>query len=183
MLNVLGLLDRPTAGTYELDGVDTGALSDAERTVLRGSAIGFVFQSYHLLQHRSSTENVQIALMYNGVRRHKRPAIADEALSRVGMIHKRHVLPNRLSGGERQRVAIARALAVQPSLLLCDEPTGNLDSDNAESVLQLIEAVNREGITVLIVTHDPNVAQRADRTVRMADGIVTQEPVSGVASI
>jgi putative ABC transport system ATP-binding protein len=172
LLNVLGLLDRPTCGTYLLDGIDTGGLGERARTECRGRSIGFVFQAYHLLAHRTAAENVAVALLYNGVRRAERPRIAAEALARVGLADRRHALPSQLSGGERQRVAIARALAVEPSLLLCDEPTGNLDSANAAGVLDLIAALHAEGMTVVVITHDTATARRATRTITLRDGVV-----------
>ncbi|MFF3760345.1 ABC transporter ATP-binding protein [Streptomyces sp. NPDC002185] len=172
-LNIAGLLDAPTAGTYLLDGIDTGALRDAHRTALRGRRIGFVFQSFHLLPQRSALENVTIALVYNGVPRRERAARAREALEQVGLGHRVDALPTRMSGGERQRVAIARALVTRPSLLLCDEPTGNLDTANADSVLALLESLHADGMTVLVITHDPLVAARAARTVTIRDGVLS----------
>lgn len=162
-LNIVGLLDAPTGGTYLLDGIDTGALRDADRTALRGLRIGFVFQSFHLLPQRSALENVTLALVYDGTPRRERRARARHALEQVGLGHRIDALPTRLSGGERQRVAIARALVTRPSLLLCDEPTGNLDTANADSVLALLERLHADGMTVLVITHDPLVAARADR--------------------
>ena len=173
-LNVAGLLDASTHGTYLLDGHDTGALRDADRTALRGRRIGFVFQAFHLLPHRSALENVALSMMYNGVARPERMARARQALIRVGLGHRLDGLPTRLSGGERQRVAIARALAGGPSLLLCDEPTGNLDSANAHTVLELLEELHAEGLTVVLITHDPEVAARGGRTVSVRDGVLTE---------
>ncbi|MEU7036838.1 ABC transporter ATP-binding protein [Streptomyces sp. NPDC046237] len=169
-LNIAGLLDAPTTGTYLLDGIDTGTLRDADRTALRGRRIGFVFQSFHLLPQRSALENVTLALVYNGAPRRERAARAREALEQVGLGHRVDTLPTRLSGGERQRVAVARALVTRPSLLLCDEPTGNLDTANADAVLALLEKLHAEGMTVLVITHDPAVAARARRTVTIRDG-------------
>ncbi|GGO43104.1 ABC transporter ATP-binding protein [Streptomyces lasiicapitis] len=175
-LNIVGLLDAPTAGTYLLDGVDTGTLPDAGRTALRGRRIGFVFQSFHLLPHRSAVENVCLAMLYNAVAvRRERTALAREALSRVGLGHRYDALPTRLSGGERQRVAIARALVARPALLLCDEPTGNLDSATADSVLGLLDELHADGMTVVVITHDPGVAGRAPRTITIRDGFLTEE--------
>ncbi|MFF9064033.1 ABC transporter ATP-binding protein [Streptomyces sp. NPDC014891] len=173
-LNIAGLLDTPTTGTLLLDGIDTGRLGDAERTTLRGRRIGFVFQAFHLLPHRSARENVELAMVYSGVPREERTRRAGEALSRVGLGHRTEALPTRMSGGERQRVAIARALAARPSLLLCDEPTGNLDTGNADAVLGLLEALNAEGITIVLITHDPAVAARGRRTVTIRDGVLTE---------
>ncbi|MFD8207458.1 ABC transporter ATP-binding protein [Streptomyces sp. NPDC059695] len=172
-LNIAGLLDAPTTGTYLLDGIDTGTLRDAHLTALRGRRIGFVFQSFHLLPQRSALENVTIALVYNGVPRRERAARAREALEQVGLGHRVDALPTRMSGGERQRVAIARALVTRPSLLLCDEPTGNLDTANADSVLALLESLHADGMTVLVITHDPQVAARAARTVTIRDGVLS----------
>ncbi|BCJ47113.1 peptide ABC transporter ATP-binding protein [Actinoplanes ianthinogenes] len=171
-LNVVGLLDRPTAGVYRLDGFDTATLPERDRTALRGRRIGFVFQSFHLLRHRSVVENVTMAMVYTGVSRRDRAGLALETLDRVGLTHRAYARAGHLSGGESQRVAIARALVNRPSLLLCDEPTGNLDSASAAAVLALIEELNDGGLTVLMVTHDQQVAGRAHRSVLIKDGIL-----------
>ncbi|WP_327073729.1 ABC transporter ATP-binding protein [Kitasatospora purpeofusca] len=171
-LNIIGLLDEPTSGSYLLDGIDTAAVKDAERTALRGTRIGFVFQSFHLLSHRTARENVELAMVYQRTARGSRQQRAEQALCRVGLGHRLDALPSRLSGGERQRVAIARALAAQPSLLLCDEPTGNLDSQTAASVLDLLDGLNRDGMTVVVITHDAEVARRGRRTITIRDGQV-----------
>ncbi|MER5664737.1 ABC transporter ATP-binding protein [Streptomyces mirabilis] len=173
-LNIAGLLDAPTVGSYHLDGVDTGALPDADRTALRGRRIGFVFQSFHLLPHRSATENVLLAMVYNTKARADRQKRAREALARVGLDHRADALPTRLSGGERQRVAIARALVARPAVLLCDEPTGNLDTATAESVLALLDELHRDGMTLMVITHDPLVAARGQRTVTIRDGVLSE---------
>ncbi|MFD0148334.1 ABC transporter ATP-binding protein [Streptomyces sp. NPDC127132] len=180
-LNVAGLLDAPTEGTYLLDGIDTAALSDADRTALRGRRIGFVFQAFHLMPHRSATENVMLSMVYSAVPRAERRTRARDALQRVGLAHRFDALPGRLSGGERQRVAIARALAGRPSLLLCDEPTGNLDSGNAETVLALLGELHASGMTVVVITHDRDVAARAGRTVTIRDGILSEQPEAGAS--
>jgi putative ABC transport system ATP-binding protein len=169
-LNVVGLLDEPTEGRYRLGGVDVGALSDRRRTALRGHAIGFVFQSFHLLPHRTALENVALALVYNGSSRADRKARSMAALYDVGLSHRAGALSAHLSGGERQRVAIARALVSAPQLLLCDEPTGNLDSKNAADVLGLIQRLHNDGQTVVLITHDLEVAGQAQRCVRIQDG-------------
>lgn len=184
-LNIAGLLDLPTRGAYLLDGTDTGALGDAGRTALRGSRIGFVFQAFHLMPHRSAMENVMLAMVYNRVPRAERAPRAREALERVGLGHRARALPTRLSGGERQRVAIARALVARPSLLLCDEPTGNLDTATADSVLGLLDELHADGITMVVITHDPAVAARGGRTVAIRDGVLREveavEAVGGVS--
>jgi len=170
LLNVLGLLDRPTSGRYLLDGIDTADLGDAARAAERGRRIGFVFQSFHLLSYRTVEENVGLSELYLGTNRKDRRRRAIEALERVGLSHRLGFEPVRLSGGERQRVAIARAVLGDPSLLLCDEPTGNLDSVNTASVLDLFDDLRAQGITILVITHDAEVAARAQRRVRMVDG-------------
>ena len=169
-LNLIGLLDAPTEGSYSFEGVDVGALSDRRRTALRGSAIGFVFQSFHLLPHRTAVENVALALLYNGSSRADRKDRAMKALGDVGLSQRAMALSAHLSGGERQRVAIARALVNAPRLLLCDEPTGNLDSKNASEVLSLIQDLHGRGQTVVLITHDLSVADRAQRRVQIQDG-------------
>jgi macrolide transport system ATP-binding/permease protein len=172
LLNVLGCLDRPTSGTYLIDGIDVAGLSENERTATRARSIGFVFQAFHLLGHRTALENVMLAEMYAGGERAGRRERAQDALERVGMAHRRDFLPTRLSGGEQQRVAIARALLGSPRLLLCDEPTGNLDSVSTESLMLLFDALARQGLTLVVVTHDEGVAAHAQRVVRMVDGEV-----------
>ena len=174
LLNVLGLLDRPTGGTCLLDGIDTAGLSDRQRAGVRGRRIGFVFQSFHLLSHRPVEENVMLAELYRGESRSGRYDRAVAALERVGLGHRIGFLPTRLSGGERQRVAIARAIVGQPSLLLCDEPTGNLDSENTLSVLALFDQLRDQGLTIVVITHDSDVAAHARRHFRMVDGRLTE---------
>jgi putative ABC transport system ATP-binding protein len=174
LLHVMGLLDRPTGGTYRLDGLDTRAMSERERAAWRGRRIGFVFQAFHLLAQRSVAENVELAMVYTGVPRRHRAERAREALDRVGLGHRVAFSPATLSGGERQRVAIARALVGGPSLLLADEPTGNLDSATASSILDLFDDLHRDGLTLAVVTHDEAVSRRAQRRVRTVDGSVRE---------
>ncbi|WP_026423473.1 ABC transporter ATP-binding protein [Actinokineospora inagensis] len=169
-LNLVGLLDTPTEGQYLIDGVDVGSLPERVRMSMRAERIGFVFQSFHLLPHRTAVENVMLGSLYLGRRRADRQRAAAAVLERVGLAPRAGALAGELSGGERQRVAIARALVADPSLLLCDEPTGNLDSASAARVLDLIEEVHRSGQTVVVVTHDPSVAARARRQVTIHDG-------------
>ncbi len=174
LLHLLGLLDTPTGGRYLLDGVDTGALPDRDRSALRGRRIGFVFQAFHLLPYRTAEENVLLAQLYNRTPRAQRRAAAQDALQRVGLGHRIDAASTTLSGGERQRVAIARALVNRPSLLLCDEPTGNLDSRSAGAVMELIDALHADGFTIVVISHDANVAARANRTVAIMDGLLSE---------
>lgn len=170
LLNVLGLLDRPTEGTYRFNGVDVNGLDDLARAGLRGREIGFIFQAFHLLPHRSVLENVMLAELYMGASRRGRRQRALAALERVGLGDRADFLPTRLSGGQRQRAAIARSLMGDPSLLLCDEPTGNLDTKSAANVLDILGDLSSDGLTLVVITHDENVAGRADRRVRIIDG-------------
>jgi ABC-type lipoprotein export system ATPase subunit len=175
LLNILGCLDRQTSGTYLFEAIDVGGLSDDQRAALRAQGIGFVFQTFNLLAHRTVLENVMLAEVYRGIGSEGRAERAHAALERVGMTPREGFLPTRLSGGEQQRVAIARALMGDPSVLLCDEPTGNLDSVNSDSVLALFDGLGEAGLTLVIVTHDHSVAARARRRVRIVDGRLTEE--------
>jgi macrolide transport system ATP-binding/permease protein len=178
LLHVLGCLDRPTSGSYFLDGIDTAGLTDDQRAGLRSQRIGFVFQSFQLLRHRTVLENVMLSEVYRKQSRVGRRARALAAIERVGLSHRADFLPVKLSGGEQQRVAIARALAGSPSLLLCDEPTGNLDSKTSANLLDLLEKLNKEGLTLVVVTHDEHVAERAGRRVQIIDGRLTDLPTT-----
>lgn len=179
LLNILGCLDRPTSGSYFLDGIDTAELSDSERAGLRSHRIGFVFQAFHLLPHRTVLENVMLAEVYRKQPQRGRRERARAALERVGLGHRVDFFPTKLSGGEKQRVAIARALIGSPSLLLCDEPTGNLDSKSSADLLALFDRLNQEGVTLVVVTHDENVANRAGRRVHIIDGKLTEMTMEG----
>jgi macrolide transport system ATP-binding/permease protein len=170
LLHILGCLDRPTSGSYFFEGIDTATLSDKERAGLRSRRIGFVFQSFQLLPYRSVLENVMLSEVYRKQSHRGRRERALAAIERVGLSHRADFLPTKLSGGEKQRVAIARALIGSPSLLLCDEPTGNLDSKSTVDLLDLFETLNQQGLTLVIVTHDENVAKRATRRVHIIDG-------------
>lgn len=176
LLNVIGCLDHPTSGRYLIDGIDTTRLSDRERAGLRAQRIGFVFQSFHLLPYRTVVENVMLAEVYRKQSPSGRRERALAALERVGLGHRVEFLPMKLSGGERQRVAIARALVGSPSLLLCDEPTGNLDSKSTAALLDLLKKLNDEGLTLVTVTHDENVARRGSRRVHIVDGRLAALP-------
>lgn len=173
-LNVVGLLDRPTEGTYRLGGLDTRDLSEGQRTAFRGRRVGFVFQAFHLLSHRTAEENVALAMLYSGIGRAERNERAREALHRVGLGQRINSMPSTMSGGERQRVAIARAVVSRPGLLLCDEPTGNLDSETAATVLELLGEINEAGQTVIVITHDLRVAKQAQRRLSITDGTLTE---------
>jgi macrolide transport system ATP-binding/permease protein len=173
LLNIIGCLDRPTSGSFFFDGIDVAKLTDKQRAGLRSRRIGFVFQSFHLLPYRSVLENVMLAEVYGKQSRRGRRDRALAAIERVGLSHRADFMPSKLSGGERQRVAIARALVASPSLLLCDEPTGNLDTKSSASILDLFEQLNRQGLTLVIVSHDENVANRAGRRAHIVDGLLT----------
>jgi putative ABC transport system ATP-binding protein len=173
LMHLLGGLDRPTSGRLLLGGRDVSTLSAAELAQLRNEVIGFVFQSFHLLARTSARDNVALPLIYRGLRRSERHRRAEEMLARVGLAHRFDHRPNQLSGGEQQRVAIARALVTEPSVLLADEPTGNLDSRSGEAVLALLEELNVErGVALAVVTHDSAVAARARREITMRDGLI-----------
>ena len=174
MLNLLGLLDRPTVGEYRLAGALTGDLSENQRANLRAHRLGFVFQAFHLLPRRKVIENVMLPLLYSGAPRGDREWRAREALDRVGLTHRADFLPGLLSGGERQRVAVARAVVTRPRVLLADEPTGNLDQTTTGEIMNLFEEMNADGLTLVIITHDDDVARRAHRTVRIADGRLSE---------
>lgn len=174
LLHLLGLLDAPTAGSYLLDGLNTSTLDDKDRSALRGTRIGFVFQAFHLLPYRTALENVMLAQLYNCTPRGGRLRAAVDALHAVGLGHRLDALPTTLSGGECQRVAIARALVNQPSLVLCDEPTGNLDSRNAATLMELLDRLNAAGFTIVVITHDPGVAAHASRTIAISDGVLSE---------
>jgi putative ABC transport system ATP-binding protein len=178
LLGILGCLDRPTTGSYRLAGQEVSALDETRRARVRAERIGFVFQAYNLLPRSTAFRNVELPLVYAGVSARERRGRALEALGEVGLADRAHHLPTQLSGGEQQRAAIARALVVHPSVVLLDEPTGNLDSASAEEVLTILERVNRQGATMVIVTHSSEVASRASRVLRLADGqVVADEPV------
>jgi putative ABC transport system ATP-binding protein len=175
ILNLLGCLDTPSRGRYRLDGHDVQDLSDDARARLRNREIGFVFQSFQLLHRGSAQRNVALPLIYRGVPARERETRAQRALARVGLAGRCKHRPDQLSGGQRQRTAIARALVTEPSLLLCDEPTGNLDSATSEDVLALFHQLHAEGNTILIVTHEPTIAERCPRAIRIFDGKIVHD--------
>lgn len=170
LMNIIGCLDKPTSGNYELAGENVAKLKDKELSDLRLKSIGFVFQSFHLMPRESAVENVSLPLSYAGVKKKERKARAIKALERVGLGDRVNFKPTQLSGGQKQRVAIARAMVNNPKLLLADEPTGALDSKSGEQIMELFEQLNEEGVTVVMITHDPKIAAKAKRIVRIIDG-------------
>ncbi|GAB2574662.1 macrolide export ATP-binding/permease protein MacB [Paractinoplanes abujensis] len=174
LMHLLGGLDRPSGGTLLIGGRDVSTLNPAEMAKLRNETIGFVFQSFHLLSRTTARDNVALPLVYRGAGRRERRERATAMLERVGLAHRLDHRPNQMSGGEQQRVAIARALVTDPSVLLADEPTGNLDSATGQSVLALLESLNDDGVAVVLVTHDREVAARAQRQIVMKDGVIVQ---------
>jgi putative ABC transport system ATP-binding protein len=177
LLNILGCLDLPTTGHYFLGGEDVASLSQSALALVRGRRVGFVFQTFELLPRATALKNVELQLIYARVPRRRERAV--EALKRVGLGERMSHRPNQLSGGQRQRVAVARALAQQPDILLADEPTGNLDSKTGQEILALFEQLNREGQTIVIVTHDASVAGRCRRIIRLSDGRVVSDETVG----
>jgi putative ABC transport system ATP-binding protein len=177
LLAILGLLDSPSAGNYWLDGKPVADLSFAKRAQIRNREIGFIFQSFNLIGDLTVYENVELPLTYRGISGAERKTMVTEALEKVDMAHRAKHLPSQLSGGQQQRVAVARAVAGKPLILLADEPTGNLDSSNGESVMQLLQDLNQSGTTICIVTHDPRYAQHANRTINLFDGCIVRNIV------
>jgi putative ABC transport system ATP-binding protein len=178
LLSILGLLDTPTDGTYMLNGRAVANLTAAERARTRNREIGFIFQSFNLIGDLTVYENVELPLTYRGMKPAERRTRVEEALEKVGMAHRARHLPSQLSGGQQQRVAVARAVAGNPSILLADEPTGNLDSKNGEAVMQLLQELHRGGATIGMVTHDPRYARHADRSIHLFDGRIVEENVA-----
>ena len=182
-MNLLGCLDKPSAGRYVLGGRDVAELDKDELALLRNRTIGFVFQGFNLLPRMSLLENVALPLIYCGIEREERQLRAQELLAKVGLEDKANSMPNKISGGQQQRVAIARALVNHPRLLLADEPTGNLDSHTSEEIMALFEELNREGITIVLVTHEADIARHAKRQVHFHDGyIVSDQLTQGVTA-
>ncbi len=177
LMNIVGCLDRPTSGTYLLDGVDVSQLDRDARAVIRNAKIGFVFQSFNLLARTSAVENVELPLLYGefGWSRAQRHNAAMDALRRVGLEQRAQNGPSQLSGGQQQRVAIARALVTDPAILLADEPTGNLDSRTSEEIMGIFQALNDDGKTVVLITHEPDIAEHAKRIVHVRDGLIQQD--------
>ena len=177
LMNIVGCLDRPTSGSYLLDNVDVSRLDRDERAVIRNAKIGFVFQSFNLLARTSAVENVELPLLYGefGWSREKRRTAALDALRRVGLQDRAQNGPSQLSGGQQQRVAIARALVTDPAILLADEPTGNLDSRTSEEIMGIFQTLNDDGKTIVLITHEPDIAEHAKRIVHVRDGLIQQD--------
>jgi putative ABC transport system ATP-binding protein len=175
LMNILGCLDTPTGGRYEIDGVDVSQMDEDDLSDLRNRKIGFVFQSFNLVPRTSALVNVELPLAYAGLRGAQRRARAERALRSVGMGHRLNHQPAELSGGQQQRVAVARAIVTNPALILADEPTGNLDSHSSEDVLRIFARLNEEGRTVVLITHEPDVAEQAKRVIRLSDGEIVED--------
>ncbi len=175
LLNILGLLDSPTEGTYMLDGKDVSHMNEDDRTDLRKGRLGFVFQSFNLIDELSVVENVELPLLYMGTPRKERRRLVDEVVERVAMSHRAQHFPAQLSGGQQQRVAIARAVISRPQIILADEPTGNLDSKHGKEVMELLKELHNEGTTIIMVTHSQHDANYADRVVNLFDGEIVSE--------
>lgn len=175
LMNIIGCLDRTTAGYYELDGVGISALSDIELAKIRNKKIGFVFQSFNLLPKLTALKNVELPMIYAGISKNERKKLAIDALEKVGLSDRIDHLPNELSGGQKQRVAIARALVNEPSIVLADEPTGNLDSVSGEDIMEIFQKLNDEGVTVLVVTHERDIAEHTKRIINFRDGLIIKD--------
>lgn len=178
LMNILGCLDTPSRGKYLLNGTDVSHMSDNELAQIRNKEIGFIFQTFNLLARNTSLENVALPLVYAGVGKKERLAIARESLKSVGLADRVDHKPNELSGGQRQRVAIARALVNKPAIILADEPTGNLDTKTSHEIMDLLEEIHQQGNTVIIVTHEEDIAKRAKRIVRLRDGLIESDSIT-----
>lgn len=179
LLNILGCLDRPTAGSYSFAGEETSTVSETDLSRIRGRQIGFVFQFFHLVPRLTAAANVELPMVFAGIPPDERQQRVSEALAVVGLTPRATHRPDQLSGGEQQRVAIARAIVMNPSLLLADEPTGNLDSVSGGEIVNLIEGMNRGGLTLVVVTHDPKIGERASRQIRLSDGLIVSDTGNG----
>ena len=175
LMNMLGLLDVPTSGTYTLDGVDVKDMTDDELSEIRNKEIGFIFQGFNLIPSLTAVENVELPLVYRGMKKEERNKLALEALDRVGLSHRLDHLPKQMSGGQQQRVAIARAVAARPPIILADEPTGNLDSHSGIEVMKILHELHQEGRTIILITHDNDIANEAERVIKISDGQIVAD--------
>ncbi|MBQ2812879.1 MAG: ABC transporter ATP-binding protein [Clostridia bacterium] len=175
LMNMLGLLDVCTSGRYELDGVDVSTMTDDQLSEIRNKEIGFIFQGFNLIPSLTAQANVELPLVYRGVKAEQRHELSTQALERVGLEKRMHHLPNQMSGGQQQRVAIARAVAAKPPVILADEPTGNLDSRSGKEVMQILHELHKEGRTVILITHDNGIANEAERVIRIQDGKIVED--------
>ncbi len=178
LMNMLGLLDVPTSGTYLLDGEDVSHMNDNQLSEIRNKQIGFIFQGFNLISSLTAQANVELPLVYRGMRAEERHRLSLEALEKVGLSHRLTHLPKQMSGGQQQRVAIARAVAARPPIILADEPTGNLDSHSGEDVIKILTELYKEGRTVIIITHDNSIAQRAKRVIKISDGQIIDDYIN-----
>jgi putative ABC transport system ATP-binding protein len=175
LLHIIGTLDLPTSGTVRIDGIDVAGLDDRQLAALRARSIGFVFQQFFLAEHQTVLDNVADGLLYAGTPVHERRELAAQALNAVGLADRQHARPTTMSGGQRQRIAIARALVGRPAIVLADEPTGNLDSHTGEQILELLQGLNAQGATIIVITHDHDLANRLHRQVQMRDGLIVSD--------
>jgi putative ABC transport system ATP-binding protein len=182
LMNIIGCLDVPTSGTYLLDGADVGSLSEDRLAEIRNEKIGFVFQTFNLLGRSDVFHNVELPLIYAGMRPARRRLLAEEAIARVGLADRMTHRPNELSGGQRQRVAIARALVNKPSILLADEPTGNLDSNTGAEIMEVFDSLHADGNTIILVTHEDHIARHAQREIRLFDGLIASDSLQSEAA-
>ena len=181
LMNIIGALDRATGGDYLLDGTDVAAAQDSELSAIRCSKVGFVFQNFNLIPRTNALKNVELPMMYAGIPAHQRMQRAKEAMEKVGLGDRMHHKPNELSGGQKQRVAIARALVNNPAIILADEPTGNLDSKSSIEIMDIFRSLNEEGVTIVMVTHEPDLAALTKRNVVFKDGEIIEDRITELA--